>query len=204
VLGVLIGLERQLRDKPAGLRTNMLICVGATQFMVISTKAAEIFGGDPVRISAQIITGIGFLGAGAVLHSSGFVVGLTTAATIWVVAGVGMALGAGMYGIAIATTVLTLATLYFMSMVEHRLHERHQFMYEVLVSDLNQGLASVNRILGAQRLVAADVSFKKENQNYRVQFHVITTTEGGQHILQGLSQEAAIHEVDSLSHTGEL
>ena len=63
-LGGIVGLERQIRDKPAGLRTNMLICIGATQFMTISTQVAAVFGGDPSRIAAQIISGIGFLGAG--------------------------------------------------------------------------------------------------------------------------------------------
>src|SRR5438477_11218167 len=97
ILGGIIGLERQIRDKPAGLRTNILICVGSTLFMSISTKVAAVLGGDPTRIAAQIISGIVFLGAGAVLHSHGFVLGLTTAATIWVVGGWGMALGSGMY-----------------------------------------------------------------------------------------------------------
>src|SRR5256885_5924731 len=97
VLGGLIGLERELRDKPAGLRTNILICLGSTLFMSISTRVAEVLGGDPTRIAAQIITGIGFLGAGAVLHSHGFVLGLTTAATIWVVAGLGVGLWCGVF-----------------------------------------------------------------------------------------------------------
>src|SRR5256712_13065099 len=86
ILGGLIGSEREIRDKPAGLRTNILICVGSTLFMSLSTQVAQLLGGDPTRIAAQIISGIGFLGAGAVLHSHGFVLGLTTAATIWVVA----------------------------------------------------------------------------------------------------------------------
>src|ERR1051325_4663641 len=113
ILGGIIGIEREFRDKPAGLRTNILICVGSTLFMSISTKVAQLLGGDPTRIAAQIISGIGFLGAGAVLHAHGFVLGLTTAATIWVVAGVGMALGSGMYGTAVGATVLAVVTLYF-------------------------------------------------------------------------------------------
>src|SRR3990172_4021781 len=95
VLGGMIGIEREIRDKPAGLRTNILICVGSTLFMSISTKVAEILGGDPTRIAAQIISVIAFLCAGAVLHSHGFVLGLTTAATIWVVAGGGGGVGLG-------------------------------------------------------------------------------------------------------------
>src|SRR5678815_284776 len=126
ILGGIIGIEREFRDKPAGLRTNILICVGSTLFMSISTMVAQLLGGDPMRIAAQIVTGIGFLGAGAVLHSHGFVMGLTTAATIWVVAGVGMALGAGMYGAAVAVTILAIATLYLLSFVEGRLVQRRQ------------------------------------------------------------------------------
>src|SRR3989442_12396163 len=95
VLGGLIGIEREIRDKPAGLRTNILICVGSALFMSLSAQIAHLLGGDPTRIAAQIISGIGFLGAGAVLHSHGFVLGLTTAATIWVVAGGGEGGGLG-------------------------------------------------------------------------------------------------------------
>src|SRR5256885_12138760 len=124
LLGGLIGIEREIRDKPAGLRTNIVICVGSTLFMSLSTQVAEMVGGDPTRIAAQIISGIGFLGAGAVLHSHGFVLGLTTAATIWVVAGVGMALGSGMYLLAVFATVMSLITLYFLSFVEDKIQGR--------------------------------------------------------------------------------
>src|SRR2546427_1912373 len=146
VLGGVIGLERELRDKPAGLRTNILICVGSTLFMSISTKVAEVLGGDPTRIAAQIISGIGFLGAGVVLHSHGFVLGLTTAATIWVVAGVGMALGSGMYLVALFATAMSLLTLYFLSFVEDRIQGRRSYSYALVVSNLNQALASIHRV----------------------------------------------------------
>src|SRR5437899_4499778 len=121
ILGGLIGIEREIRDKPAGLRTNILICVGSTLFMSLSTQVAQLLGGDPTRIAAQIISGIGFLGAGAVLHSHGFVLGLTTAATIWVVAGVGVALGSGMYFIAVFGSAMSLVTLYFLSFIEDKI-----------------------------------------------------------------------------------
>src|SRR3989475_10748749 len=113
VLGGVIGLERELRDKPAGLRTNILICLGSTLFMSISTRVAEVLGGDPTRIAAQIISGIGFLGAGAVLHSHGFVLGLTTAATIWVVAGVGGGGGVRQCFIGVFLAAVSLGSLYF-------------------------------------------------------------------------------------------
>src|SRR5438128_11547331 len=86
VLGGLIGIEREIRDKPAGLRTNILICVGSAIFMSLSAQIAQLLGGDPTRIASQIISGIGFLGVGDVLHSNGIVLGLTTTASLLVVA----------------------------------------------------------------------------------------------------------------------
>src|SRR5437870_140742 len=93
ILGGIIGLERELHHKPAGLRTNMFICFGAAMFTVLSDELAAGFGGDHTRIAAQIIPGIGFIGAGSILHSRGSVSGLTTAATLFVVASIGMAAG---------------------------------------------------------------------------------------------------------------
>src|SRR6478672_3698668 len=161
ILGGIIGLERQIRDKPAGLRTNILICVGSTLFMSISTKVAQMLGGDPTRIAAQIISGIGFLGAGAVLHSHGFVLGLTTAATIWVVAGVGMALGSGMYAVAVFTTAMSLAILYFLSFIEDRIQGRKSYSYALVVTDLQHALGSINKVLQSCSVSAASFNFKK-------------------------------------------
>lgn len=128
VLGGAIGLEREIAGKPAGLRTNILICVGAALFMHLSIYAAEIgFSpdghpyGDTTRIAAQIVSGIGFLGAGAILHAHGAVVGLTTAATIWVVAAVGAAVGAGAYVEAVGTSVLIIVVLVGLRPFERRM-----------------------------------------------------------------------------------
>jgi putative Mg2+ transporter-C (MgtC) family protein len=113
--GALIGLERELSGKPAGLRTTILICVGSCLFLMLSYEMAwhksGTLLGDPSRIAAQIVTGIGFLGAGAIIQSRGNVVGLTTAATIWVTASVGMAVGLGFYPLALATTLFILFIL---------------------------------------------------------------------------------------------
>ena len=108
VLGGAIGLERELRGKPAGLRTNILICLGSCIFTIISTSLS---GSDPGRIAAQIVAGIGFLGAGAIIHSGIGIHGLTTAAGIWVVSSIGMACGARMYSLAVSATLLTLIVL---------------------------------------------------------------------------------------------
>ncbi len=125
ILGGVVGLERELSGKPAGLRTNILICVGAALFMHLSVAVALIGTtpagapyGDTTRIAAQIVSGIGFLGGGAILHSRGAVVGLTTAATIWVVAAVGAAVGAGEYLAAVGTTVLVTMVLVGLKPVE--------------------------------------------------------------------------------------
>lgn len=118
LLGGVIGLERELREKPAGLRTNMFICIGATLYTILSFEMAHRFGGDPVRIAAQLIPGIGFIGAGAILRERGGVVGITTAATIFVNASVGMAIGAGMYYTAAVTSLLALFVLWAVGRLE--------------------------------------------------------------------------------------
>jgi putative Mg2+ transporter-C (MgtC) family protein len=108
--GAAIGLERQLKRKPAGLRTNVLICLGAAVFTIISERMA----GDKdsiTRIAAQIVTGVGFLGAGAVIQDRGGIHGLTTAATIWLVASIGMACGAGFFLLAVTSTIIALIVL---------------------------------------------------------------------------------------------
>ncbi|MBR2865532.1 MAG: MgtC/SapB family protein [Elusimicrobiaceae bacterium] len=96
VLGGVMGLERQYNDKPAGYATNSIICVGATLFTILSLYMAQM-GGDPGRIAAQIVSGVGFLGAGAILREGNKVSGLTTAAAVWLVAAIGMAVGFGQY-----------------------------------------------------------------------------------------------------------
>ena len=124
-LGGLIGLERQFRHKAAGLRTNMLICFGSAMFTVISAQMADKFGGDHTRIAAQIIAGIGFLGAGTIIHAQGSVIGLTSAATIFVAAAVGMAAGAGLYATAIFATVVVLIALVGLGRLEDYFERKH-------------------------------------------------------------------------------
>jgi putative Mg2+ transporter-C (MgtC) family protein len=116
-LGGAVGIEREIRQKPAGLRTNILIALGSALFTALSIQIASA-GGTPDRISAQIVTGIGFLGAGAILRSGRSVHGMTTAATIWVNAAVGMAAGAGEFLMATMTTVITLIVLALLPPIE--------------------------------------------------------------------------------------
>jgi putative Mg2+ transporter-C (MgtC) family protein len=204
ILGGIIGLEREIRDKPAGLRTNILICVGSTLFMSISTKVAQLVGGDPTRIAAQIISGIGFLGAGAVLHSHGFVLGLTTAATIWVVAGVGMALGSGMYLVAIFTTGMSLITLYFLASIEDKIQGRKSYSYALVVTDLNKALGSVNKVLQESSVTAASFNFKKKAGHYRVWFTLFISRDTNLKIIQRLSDIPEITQVETGSRVREV
>lgn len=122
-LGGAIGMERELSGKPAGLRTNILICVGATLFTVLSVKLSD-GRGDPGRVAAQILTGVGFIGAGTILHARGAVTGLTSAATIWVVAAIGMAVGAGAYVEAVGTALLVVIVLAGLGFVENFIARR--------------------------------------------------------------------------------
>jgi putative Mg2+ transporter-C (MgtC) family protein len=122
-LGAAIGVEREIRQKPAGLRTNILIALGSALFVTVSIAFAP-GGGTPDRIAAQVVTGVGFLGGGAILRSGTSVRGMTTAATIWVNAAVGMAAGAGLYAIAIAATVIALVVLAVLPPVESYFERR--------------------------------------------------------------------------------
>jgi putative Mg2+ transporter-C (MgtC) family protein len=123
VLGGLIGAERELRHKSAGFRTNILIAIGSAIFTIMSVALADR-NGDPGRIAAQIVTGIGFLGAGAILRTGGGVHGLTTAATVWVNAALGIAAGAGEYRLAIIGGAITLAVLVIVSPIEMAIERR--------------------------------------------------------------------------------
>src|SRR5436305_5742531 len=131
LFGGAIGLERELGGKTAGLRTNILICIGSMLYTKLSiTMAAGT--ADPTRIAAQIVTGVGFIGAGTILHARGAVVGLTSAATIWVVAAIGVALGATFYWEAAGTTLLVLVVLRGLGRVE-RLVARQSTQSTLLV-----------------------------------------------------------------------
>ena len=120
VLGGLVGLERQYKHRPAGLRTNMFICFGAALFTVLSVHLAGDVASERTRIASQIIPGIGFIGAGSILRDKMSVTGLTTAATIFVVASIGMACGAGFYLLAVFSAALILLTLLLLGWVEQR------------------------------------------------------------------------------------
>lgn len=127
VLGSLIGMERETHGRPAGLRTHILVCVGSTLFTICSYVIAGPHN-DPGRVAAQIVTGVGFLGAGTIIHQGSVVRGLTTAASIWAVAAIGLAVGIGtpsLMGIAAVASVLVFGTLYLMGKLDKYLFNAH-------------------------------------------------------------------------------
>lgn len=148
VLGGAIGLERELRGKAAGLRTNILICVGAALFTRLSISVASDGVGDPGRIAAQIVTGVGFIGAGTILHSRGHVSGLTSAATIWLVAAIGVAVGAGALVEAAGATLLVVMVLGVLGRLERSLRKYGGITHLALEVD-----ADPQRVSDIERLV---------------------------------------------------
>jgi len=121
VLGGAVGFEREIHEKAAGFRTHILVSIGACVIMLTSMHVADIYAGlaiaDPTRIAAQVVSGIGFLGAGTIIRSRASIVGLTTAASLWAIAGIGLAVGSGLYVLAIFTTFLILASLIILNKV---------------------------------------------------------------------------------------
>jgi putative Mg2+ transporter-C (MgtC) family protein len=120
ILGALIGLEREVHSHPAGMRTHLLVSVGSAAFTILSIEAFDAPGADPARIAAQIVSGIGFLGAGAILKEGATIRGLTTAASLWAVAAVGMAAGAGAWAVAVTGVILVILSLWPLAIVADR------------------------------------------------------------------------------------
>jgi len=144
VCGGIVGFERELKNKAAGIKTNMMICAGSALYTALSvTIAASAFPSDavrtvsdPARIAAQIVTGIGFLGGGAIIQSRGTIRGLTTAATIWVVAAIGICVGLGQLLLGLAVSLTVVGVLVGMTFVERKLMERSQsFIARILVAE---------------------------------------------------------------------
>jgi putative Mg2+ transporter-C (MgtC) family protein len=144
VLGGAIGFERELREREAGLRTHLLVCVGAALFTIVGaygfhdflTSGDQVVRADPTRIAAQVVTGIGFLGAGAIIRQGVSIRGLTTAATLWVAAAIGIAAGAGYYPGAIIGTVVTLVALWPLRRGAYEVMERIRPEERSIVVDL--------------------------------------------------------------------
>ena len=152
LLGGVIGLEREIAGKPAGLRTNILICVGAallTDISVLMVSAGGVRGGDPTRVAGQIITGIGFIGAGTIMQAKGTITGLTSAATIWVVCAIGITIGAGGYLEAAGAGLLVMVVLYGLGNIEHRVRRARRVLSATVRTRPGYPLEELEEQLGA-------------------------------------------------------
>lgn len=162
LLGGLIGLEREFRDKTAGFRTVILICLGAALFTLVSLSFAP--KADPARIAAQIVTGVGFLGAGAILRDGARIVGLTTAAIVWLAAAIGMATGSGNFVLAATATALIILVLWLFPKIEHWIDNLREVHSYEITGDENEGLMqSVEDLLRNSSLRVLEKRWSKEN-----------------------------------------
>jgi putative Mg2+ transporter-C (MgtC) family protein len=177
VFGGIIGLEREFSQKPAGLRTNILICIGATMMMALSgimLGGAASGSADALRIAAGVITGMGFIGAGTIMQAGGHVHGLTTASTLWAVAGLGLFIGAGYYAFAAVYTGILVITLFVFPIIERMVPHRASFHYLLRVESI-EAVDELRRVAAVFRIKLEELSFRKDKESAVIGFHVVTS-----------------------------
>jgi putative Mg2+ transporter-C (MgtC) family protein len=203
-LGGLIGLARAYRRKPSGVRTNLLICFGSAMFTFLSPVLAGEGGNNRGQIAANVVQGIGFLGAGLILHNRDRVNGLTSAATVFVVASIGMACGAGLHLLAVCSTIVVLLSLETIGAMEQRFNlKAYSLIYEVRAPDLAQAktalLVSMDRL--GHRLSGIDED--QVGTLERLSFDVAATRGGHELLLAALRQAPEIDQVLTFHDTEE-
>jgi len=199
ILGGAIGLEREFKHRPAGLRTNLFICLGAAMFTLLSDELAVEHLGDHTRIAAQIIPGIGFIGAGSILHNRGLTTGLTSAATLFVVASVGMAAGGGLYLTATFATGTVLLAQFLLGHLEETFNLKLLVTsYEVTGGSLEEISNEVNRILESHRQLMQNVGTGNTGQHMRLQFDVEGCNREQRELLRQLQASTVLRSAVSL------
>ena len=189
ICGGAIGIERELNRKPAGLRTNVLICFGAALYMIVSR---HISGGaaytDPARLAAQVVAGIGFLGAGVILQARGSITGLTTAATIFVVGAVGISIGEGLFSLGLFSTISIILVLVVLRQAERAVIKRARlFHYHLKTNDPSEFLEQLLDLLEQQNLRLEDFDVKElVDHEHEVTLSVVTSIEGNRRLMHGL------------------
>jgi len=200
ILGAIIGLERELKHRPAGLRTTLFICFGAAMFTLLSQRLAGV-PSDSARIAAQIIPGIGFIGAGTILHTRGLTTGLTSAATLFVVASIGMAAGGGLYLTSIFATGAVLIALFTLGHLEETFNLKLLMTsYEVSGGSLDEITNEVNRILEQHHRLMQNVATGSTGTHIRLQFDVEGCNREQKELLRQLRSSTVLAGATSLGH----
>lgn len=190
VLGGLVGLEREVRDKPAGLRTIILICVGACVFTMLSQSVGSP-DWDSTRIAAQIVSGVGFLGAGAIIRDRANVVGLTTAATIWAVAAIGMAAGFGQLRLAVLGSFAILLALLLLDLVEKWIGARRDVQeYHFLASNSHDTLDRVTAMFEKAHIRTRKRRFFQDGDSLLFHIHAMGTKANHERLRMALASSA--------------
>jgi putative Mg2+ transporter-C (MgtC) family protein len=204
-LGALIGFEREHKNRPAGLRTNILVCVGATLVQVVSSDIFSRYSGivniDPARLGAQVISGIGFLGAGTIIREGASIKGLTTAASLWVVACIGLAIGNGSYIPGILTAVIAFLTLTMLKRLEERISNRNQFFnLEIEIENRPGQIGMIGQLLGGMGINIRNIEFKNyEGKLLRVYLSLkIPGTRDKQEIMSTLMGVEGIYSIEEV------
>ena len=195
-LGGVIGLAREYRRKPSGVRTNLLICFGSAMFTFLSPILAGDGGNNKGQIAANVVQGIGFLGAGLILHNRDRVNGLTSAATVFVVASIGMACGAGLHLLASLSTIVVLLSLEVIGAMEQRFNlKAYSLIYEVRAPDL--GAAKVALLVTMDRLSKRLTAVEQDSVGVlqRMSFEVDATRRGHEQLLSSMRQAPEIEAV---------
>ena len=193
VIGAVIGLQREIRRKSAGVRTNLLICMGAAFFTLLSAVLAGDGNADKGRVASNIVQGIGFLGAGLILHNRNRVSGLTSAACVWVIASIGMACGAGLYGAAVVATVLVIVSLELVGLLERRFNLKgYPLVYEARGHDQTLMLTSILDAMDKAGERLSNVERDAIGELQRVTFAVTATQKQHERLLGKLRAEPAI------------
>ncbi|HUT07819.1 MAG TPA: MgtC/SapB family protein [Candidatus Latescibacteria bacterium] len=197
-LGGLIGLEREASQKPAGFRTNILVCVASAMMMTLATLLVQAKGGTSdtlVRMAAAVITGVGFLGAGTIFQARGTIAGLTTASTLWLVAGLGLVIGAGYYVPALIFTALTITTLLLFRKIEASYLRKSQFHYHLKAKARPYILSSLRKLALHHGVRLERLTMKQEGLSYLLAFSFSSSEEKEQEFNQGLLELADIEEL---------
>ena len=198
-LGGVIGLERAIKRRPAGLRTNMFICFGSALFTILSDELAGEFAGDHTRIAAQIIPGIGFIGAGSILHAKNGITGLTTAATLFVVASIGMACGGGLYVQATFATLLIVLSLYLLGIVERRFNLKPLLVNYTIVTSksADEIVSEVNAALEDSETSMHGMRLSKVEGKEKLVFGVDATRNEHKQLVDRLRQSEHLRDFTS-------